>query len=318
MTIDRSECLICGRPVLPTGEPDCECWTHSLSRPVEPPLHGPDPADVALFPVDASAPGRRQVPTGAPRAARAPGSRPAPSVPQRPTGTHRKPRGRTRIATAAGGAVAAVVGCTALAASILSGQGRQEQAHEPDGAGPSLAQPDGGDARPDPPPPPAPDREGADAAPGPGPADPERSEPEGGEGTADSERTESAPPDEEPSEPPSADRPEPDPVDPEPTPDAPPAPGPETPATPEPPAPSEPPAGAGPVLGAGDEGPEVAELQRRLLQLNWLYHGEAHGRYDEQTAAAVARFQVAYGVRGDPEGLYGPQTRRALEQHTRL
>ncbi|TDC58982.1 hypothetical protein E1283_36880, partial [Streptomyces hainanensis] len=52
--------------------------------------------------------------------------------------SHRKPRQRTRMAAAAGGAVAAVVGCTALAASILGGQGRVNEVR----GGPSLSVPD--------------------------------------------------------------------------------------------------------------------------------------------------------------------------------
>jgi peptidoglycan hydrolase-like protein with peptidoglycan-binding domain len=70
------------------------------------------------------------------------------------------------------------------------------------------------------------------------------------------------------------------------------------------------------VLREGDQGPEVVELQQRLTQLNWVYEGEADGFYDAETRDAVARFQVAYGVRGDEEGVYGDDTRAALEAAT--
>jgi peptidoglycan hydrolase-like protein with peptidoglycan-binding domain len=70
------------------------------------------------------------------------------------------------------------------------------------------------------------------------------------------------------------------------------------------------------VLREGDEGPEVVELQKRLTQLNWLYEGRAHGRYDAATREAVATFQVAYGVQGDESGMYGPATRERLEAST--
>ncbi|MDT0323922.1 peptidoglycan-binding domain-containing protein, partial [Streptomyces millisiae] len=71
-----------------------------------------------------------------------------------------------------------------------------------------------------------------------------------------------------------------------------------------------------PVLQLGDEGPEVVELQKRLLQLNWVYAGEAHGVYDEATRDAVERFQNAYGIEDDPPGVYGAVTRKTLEANT--
>ncbi|MGK5500520.1 peptidoglycan-binding protein, partial [Streptomyces sp. URMC 125] len=44
--------------------------------------------------------------------------------------------------------------------------------------------------------------------------------------------------------------------------------------------------------------------------------GRLDGRYDDEVRDGVARFQEWYGVRGDPEGVYGPNTRRALEGAT--
>lgn len=71
------------------------------------------------------------------------------------------------------------------------------------------------------------------------------------------------------------------------------------------------------VLRQGDTGPAVADLQRRLLRVPDVYQGgTVDGRYDATLAAAVARFQLWYGVRGDETGVYGDDTRRALESRT--
>ncbi|WP_461029702.1 peptidoglycan-binding protein, partial [Streptomyces sparsus] len=91
---------------------------------------------------------------------------------------------------------------------------------------------------------------------------------------------------------------------------------------PQPPAPSQPgPGTAAPrvagTLSEGDTGPAVADLQVRLLRVPDVYPGGAvNGRYDEALSSAVARFQVWYGVRGDETGVYGDDTRRALESRT--
>ncbi|MFE7814539.1 peptidoglycan-binding protein [Streptomyces sp. NPDC057433] len=70
-------------------------------------------------------------------------------------------------------------------------------------------------------------------------------------------------------------------------------------------------------LSEGDSGPEVTELQERLLRIPDVYRdGAASGRYDATLSAAVARFQLWYGVRGDETGVYGDDTRRALESRT--
>ncbi|MEU1667904.1 peptidoglycan-binding protein [Streptomyces sparsogenes] len=70
-----------------------------------------------------------------------------------------------------------------------------------------------------------------------------------------------------------------------------------------------------PVLREGDSGPEVVELQKRLGQL-LIYLGSADGDFDDGVRNAVSSFQTTYGVEGDPEGVYGPQTRKALEART--
>lgn len=93
-----------------------------------------------------------------------------------------------------------------------------------------------------------------------------------------------------------------------------PAPAPSTPR-PSPPPPSAP-AGPG-FLREGDSGPEVAELQRRLLRIPDVYRaGATDGRYDATLSAAVARFQLWYGIQGDETGVYGDDTRQALESRT--
>ncbi|GAA1901689.1 hypothetical protein GCM10009716_09400 [Streptomyces sodiiphilus] len=282
------ECLVCGRPMLPTGEPACDCLTHSLSRPVATVSEGPDPADVALFPLE-----------------------PPPPEPPRTPRSHRKPKNRGRAALAAGGTVAAVVGCTALAASLFGGQQRSEEALEETRPGPSLGVPDG-DPEPDT------GRENHhDARPAPQPTD------HAGPPARDTGRDPDAPGNREPAPPvdtsePPADttepsrRTDPPPVTEPPPPHLPPDTGEPSATVDPPPVEDEEPV----VLMEGDEGPEVAELQYRLGQLRWVYDGEAHGRFDGRTRAAVVRFQVGYGVEGDRRGVYGPYTRQVLEAHT--
>lgn len=75
------------------------------------------------------------------------------------------------------------------------------------------------------------------------------------------------------------------------------------------------PAPAGGSLGPGDTGPEVVELQRRLAELR-LFHGSADGRYDQRVVSAVSRYQSYKKIDDDPQGVYGPHTRRALEADT--
>ncbi|MER7479327.1 peptidoglycan-binding domain-containing protein [Streptomyces sp. NPDC126510] len=90
-----------------------------------------------------------------------------------------------------------------------------------------------------------------------------------------------------------------------------------TPASPTPPAAAPvDPDGAG-TLREGASGPEVTELQQRLLSIPDVYRdGSTSGRYDPTLTAAVARFQLWYGIRGDETGVYGNDTRAALESRT--
>ncbi|MFI8347961.1 peptidoglycan-binding protein [Streptomyces sp. NPDC085596] len=73
------------------------------------------------------------------------------------------------------------------------------------------------------------------------------------------------------------------------------------------------------TLRQGDSGPGVTDLRRRLLRIPDVFRdGAATGDYDPQLTAAVARFQLWYGIRGDETGVYGDDTRRALESRTGL
>ncbi|MEU7298030.1 peptidoglycan-binding protein [Streptomyces exfoliatus] len=69
------------------------------------------------------------------------------------------------------------------------------------------------------------------------------------------------------------------------------------------------------TLSLGASGHEVKELQRRLTAV-WVYDGPVNGRYDEEVREAVARYQTWHYGLGDPEGVYGPATRRVLEEST--
>ncbi|WP_416986667.1 peptidoglycan-binding protein, partial [Streptomyces sp. T028] len=85
---------------------------------------------------------------------------------------------------------------------------------------------------------------------------------------------------------------------------------------PETSSPSADPDGAG-TLREGDSGPEVTDLQQRLLKIPDVYRdGATNGRYDAGLTEAVARFQLWYGIRGDEDGVYGDDTRTALESRT--
>lgn len=63
-------------------------------------------------------------------------------------------------------------------------------------------------------------------------------------------------------------------------------------------------------LRRGDEGPEVASMQRRLIVLDYLAPGGDTGVFDGATADALIDFQAQYGLIVD--GIFGPQTDRAL------
>ncbi|MGR8010768.1 peptidoglycan-binding protein [Streptomyces hypolithicus] len=69
------------------------------------------------------------------------------------------------------------------------------------------------------------------------------------------------------------------------------------------------------TLSRGDRGPEVAELQGRLKQV-WLYNGPEHGQFNDRVEQAVSVYQSYKSIEGDPEGVYGPNTRAALEAET--
>ncbi|WP_404196883.1 peptidoglycan-binding protein [Streptomyces tauricus] len=71
------------------------------------------------------------------------------------------------------------------------------------------------------------------------------------------------------------------------------------------------------TLREGDSGPEVSDLQERLLRIPDVYEqGTPSGVYDATLTAAVARFQLWYGIRGDETGVYGNDTRTDLEART--
>ncbi|MFG2793568.1 peptidoglycan-binding protein [Streptomyces sp. NPDC048419] len=71
------------------------------------------------------------------------------------------------------------------------------------------------------------------------------------------------------------------------------------------------------TLREGDSGPEVTDLQQRLLRVPDIYpDGSTSGSYDATLKAAVARFQLWYGISGDETGVYGDDTRRSLESRT--
>ncbi|MFF2728038.1 peptidoglycan-binding protein [Streptomyces sp. NPDC058008] len=72
---------------------------------------------------------------------------------------------------------------------------------------------------------------------------------------------------------------------------------------------------SGTTLRRGDRGAEVSELQRRLQEI-WVYRGPENGDYSQQVEQAVAEYQRWVSVRNDPPGVYGPETRAALEAQT--
>lgn len=76
-----------------------------------------------------------------------------------------------------------------------------------------------------------------------------------------------------------------------------------------------PPAPGSGTLRSGDSGPEVVELQQRLAKV-LLYVGPMDGQYGESVEDAVRSYQDSRNVKGDPKGVYGPKTRRALEAET--
>jgi hypothetical protein len=73
-----------------------------------------------------------------------------------------------------------------------------------------------------------------------------------------------------------------------------------------------------PVLREGDSGPAVVDLQKRLKRSSCLCYllGAEDGEYDGAVKDAVSSYQRGHDIKGDPDGVYGPNTRRALEAET--
>ncbi|MDX3128984.1 peptidoglycan-binding protein [Streptomyces europaeiscabiei] len=74
-------------------------------------------------------------------------------------------------------------------------------------------------------------------------------------------------------------------------------------------------AGQPPVLGLGDQGTEVTELQLRLRQIGF-YNGDADGDYDPEVQSAVRGYQLTRVLLEDESGVYGEATRTSLESET--
>ncbi|MFI1361944.1 peptidoglycan-binding protein [Streptomyces griseochromogenes] len=72
---------------------------------------------------------------------------------------------------------------------------------------------------------------------------------------------------------------------------------------------------APPVLRRGDHGPQVAELQLRLQQVD-LYDDSANGVYTGSVEDAVRSYQWSRDITEDDPGVYGPATRASLESET--
>ncbi|MFD3970543.1 peptidoglycan-binding protein [Streptomyces cyaneofuscatus] len=202
-------------------------------------------------------------------------------------------RRRPFAALAVGAAVAAVVGTAAFAGGLFDRDGSQEEAlPEATTSAPDTAdEPAAASVAPSPSPSAAPSRT-ASASPTP------------------SASTASPSPSASPSES----------AAPSPTASASATPSPEAPsasATGDAPPPSAaPPAELAPSsLRHGDQGPQVAVLQNRLAEV-WLYHGDADGNFDDRVENAVRIYQSYKAIQGDPAGVYGPETRRALEAET--
>ncbi|WP_419994584.1 peptidoglycan-binding domain-containing protein [Streptomyces boninensis] len=71
-----------------------------------------------------------------------------------------------------------------------------------------------------------------------------------------------------------------------------------------------------PTLRMGDSGPEVVELQKRLLKTGTYPLGDTDGTFDAKVRQSVRTYQLMRGIDGDESGVYGPATRRALESET--
>ncbi|MEW1611578.1 MULTISPECIES: peptidoglycan-binding domain-containing protein [unclassified Streptomyces] len=202
-------------------------------------------------------------------------------------------RRRPFAALAVGVAVAAVIGTAAFAGGLLGGDGSQDE-----------ALPEATTSVPD-----AEDEPAASVAPS-----PSASAPPSRTASASPTPSASASPSASTSASPSES------AEPGPATSAPAAPAPGTPSasasgSPAPPPPAPPAELAPSSLRRGDQGPQVAELQNRLGEV-WLYHGDADGNFDDRVENAVRIYQSYKAIQGDPAGVYGPNTRSALEAET--
>ncbi|MFD5624166.1 peptidoglycan-binding protein [Streptomyces yangpuensis] len=71
------------------------------------------------------------------------------------------------------------------------------------------------------------------------------------------------------------------------------------------------PSGAYVTLRMGDSGPEVRALQE-LLQGQGFTYVSVTGVYDGQTKRGVGQLQRDRSIKGDPQGVYGPNTQAAM------
>lgn len=71
------------------------------------------------------------------------------------------------------------------------------------------------------------------------------------------------------------------------------------------------PSGAYVTLRLGDEGPEVRALQEMLYGQGFTYVSVT-GVYDGQTKRGVGQLQRDRSIKGDPQGVYGPNTQAAM------
>ncbi len=72
-----------------------------------------------------------------------------------------------------------------------------------------------------------------------------------------------------------------------------------------------------PTLRRGDSGPEVVELQKRLIEADYNGWQDTDGEFGFLLRQDVAHFQRDNDIEDDEPGVYGPATRRALESMTK-
>ncbi|SEP63012.1 peptidoglycan-binding domain-containing protein [Streptomyces radiopugnans] len=285
---DTPFCPICHRPADDSGRASCRCAeVEVLPRPVAQPDRGPDPADLAMF-----TEGARHADGDTAPLPLVTGGRPAP----------RRRIGRG-LALAVGGTAVAVVGSGVLVAGLFTrGDDTFDEARFGDrGGAPTAVVPTDGKGE---------ESAGADdsASPSASPSTTASPSPSASASPSQSRTPSSSPTPSRTAEAPTSTAPAP------------------------PPAPTTPDwddrdggwdgdgdgDGRPRTLREGDSGPEVAELQYRLASVG-TYDAREHGLdgvYDGEVTDGVSTFQTWYGVRGDPEGVYGPHTRRALERAT--